>query len=266
MSTKVNRDALCFETITRNNKINLLNEAPQYIKTIRNREYPCLLLRGTLTIEAAFCGTVFFLVFFSLLSLFPMMTRYNHIEMKLADAVQEYAVSGTKLSSAKGLLSDRMLIRWQEDGICCVEEKKKILFISAFVPDIKIYAQMRSSSYSGVSMVSDNNTSQEYVYITNHGTLYHKLADCVYLKPDVQSVKFYQIEQERNSSGEKYRCCEKCSRSKTPLLQQTVYITSYGNRWHIQKNCSGIQHNVRKVRLSEVGELPGCSKCSRKKE
>lgn len=262
MVTRVNRDALCLGVLTQKNKVNLLNEAPQYIKVSPNREYPCLLLNGTLTVEAAFCGTIFFLAFFSLLYLFPMMTKYNHIEMRLAGAVQEYAARGTKAGRIEGFVKEGISIRWkEEEEICSVEQRIEIPFVAAIVPDVKVYQQMRTSTYEGKSMTGDKNKSEEYVYITEHGSVYHKDYQCVYLKPSVQPIRFYHIRNERNSSGGKYYCCEKCSKNQTPLSQDTVYITTYGTKWHLKRECKGIKHDARKVKLFEVGMLSGCSKC-----
>lgn len=40
-----------------------------------------------------------------------------------------------------------------------------------------------------------------------------------------------------------------------------VYFTSYGDRYHIRKECSKLKRNVRAVRRSKAGNLSPCSKC-----
>ena len=70
MDIKVNRGVLRFvkmNHITEKN-LNVNKEAPQSFSSKYQREgCPCVLLKkGTLTVEAAFCATTFFLAFFSL--------------------------------------------------------------------------------------------------------------------------------------------------------------------------------------------------------
>ncbi len=96
-----------------------------------------------------------------------------------------------------------------------------------------------------------------YVYITAAGSVYHTDRGCSYLNPSIQSVPLSGIETFRSSSGSKYYPCESCKGGSGG----TVYITSYGDRYHYSTGCSGLKRTIFTVPLSEVGGRSPCSKC-----
>ena len=102
------------------------------------------------------------------------------------------------------------------------------------------------------------NQDNIYVYITTNGTVYHKDINCTYLNIKVTPVSASDIYSLRNSSGGKYEQCALC---KKYSLTNTVYISNYGNKYHTISNCSAITRDIKKVKLSTVGNRRGCSKC-----
>ena len=58
---------------------------------------------------------------------------------------------------------------------------------------------------------------------------------------------------------DRYHACESCSRGQAP--GSTVYITKSGNRYHNDKNCSGLPRSVRLVQESAAGNLHACKRC-----
>lgn len=103
------------------------------------------------------------------------------------------------------------------------------------------------------------------VYMTEHGSVYHRKRNCSYIKIDVTPVLAEHVGSERNASGAKYYACEFC----TPVLcnGMQVFITEYGTRYHEVSTCSAIKRTVRECKLDEVkDQYRACSKCGKNEE
>lgn len=113
--------------------------------------------------------------------------------------------------------------------------------------------------YSIVEEGEDNDETM--VYITETGSVYHFDRSCSHIKLSVEEV--YGIPAwQRNQNGGKYYPCESCCKNPPPGTVK-YYITSYGDRYHISKDCSGIKRTVREVPISEVQGRAPCSRCGR---
>lgn len=98
------------------------------------------------------------------------------------------------------------------------------------------------------------------VYVTEYGEVYHRNRNCTYLELSVQSVSFMELKDMRNSNGEIYRKCERCPQEESVL--QMIYITRHGNRYHSVLNCSGLKRTIYRKKLTDVGGMAACIKCS----
>lgn len=263
MVTKANRDVLYFDTAIHKNQILQTRlETPLHTICIQNREYPCLAFgKGSLTIEAAFCGTLFFLVLFSILFLFQILNGYEKNILALDTAVKEYACFGTKLSTAMGWLDQNPILWDEEKRICYLRKKQGIPYLGKRMFSLSLYQQLCYSSYEGKSMMPEKEDSSEYVYLAEHGTVYHRNPSCVFLNPGISQISYQQVAEKRNWSGAKYYPCRRCGKVQGELSGLSVYITPYGDSWHTVKECPGLKRTVRKVLISEIGNLPACSKC-----
>ena len=105
---------------------------------------------------------------------------------------------------------------------------------------------------------ADTDGSKERVYITAQGTVYHKSRQCTYLNPSIRQITQEQLDTARNSSGAKYYLCERCGKRSG----SGIYITDYGEKYHYDKNCSGLKRSIFSVPLSEVQDKGACSKCA----
>lgn len=103
-------------------------------------------------------------------------------------------------------------------------------------------------------------TDKVYVYITKTGSVYHRSADCSHIRLSIHTITLEQVEDNRNGSGGKYYPCERC-RAKKAVTGQSVYIAKEGDRFHINRECSGLKRMVQKVLITEVGDRRPCSKC-----
>ncbi|MBR1742159.1 MAG: hypothetical protein IJ733_09905 [Lachnospiraceae bacterium] len=265
MVIRVNRDVLYFGRGIKkifSNSSHLETDLESSLNTQKNqnREYPCLFLKkASFTVEAAFCGTAFFLAIFSLLFLFRILEGYEKNILQLDTAVKEYECFGTKITTGKGFLEGKMILWEEKNKVCYLKGKKEIPFIGSKLFSISLYQQLCFSEYEGKSMVPAKEATGEYVYLAENGTVYHKNSACVYLNPAISQVLYQDIDKKRNRSFGKYTKCKRCgNHKKNPVY---VFITSYGDSWHTLKTCSGLKRTVRRVPLSGIGNLPACSKC-----
>ena len=102
--------------------------------------------------------------------------------------------------------------------------------------------------------------TEQKVFITLTGTVYHTSRDCTYLSPKVDKVDASVLETLRNKNGEKYQACQECCDEDSPKSGY-VYVTQYGNCYHSSANCGYLNHCILEVNLSEVQDRKECSKC-----
>lgn len=118
----------------------------------------------------------------------------------------------------------------------------------------------RMRAWTGYDNTKGNNrvSTDEMVYITETGTVYHKNRTCSHLNLSISLVFFKDIINMRNSSGCKYYECEVCGKKER---SETVYITKEGNRYHSSLDCSGLKRTIHTIPISEVGARSPCSRC-----
>jgi hypothetical protein len=114
------------------------------------------------------------------------------------------------------------------------------------------------TGYDNLSAAGEGET-EEYVYVTPNGTAYHKSRKCHYLDLSIQKVFVEELSAMRNQEGSIYQPCPICKGTNSGSV---VFITDYGNRYHIDILCSGLRRTVYMIPLSEVGDRHPCGKCS----
>lgn len=102
-----------------------------------------------------------------------------------------------------------------------------------------------------------------YVYMTPNGSVYHLSLECTYLTKRIQSVSLSTAKTTKNAYGVYYTACSICCQSGVST-GSTVYITTYGTKYHCDVNCTAITHDIKKITLEEAQEsYPLCSKCEK---
>lgn len=104
----------------------------------------------------------------------------------------------------------------------------------------------------------DSSSVEQYVYITEQGSVYHLTSGCTYLDIRTNSVAHDEVEDLRNNSGGIYYSCANCYDTTTTLY----YVTQYGTRYHTSAQCTSIERDVIAIPISEVGGRPLCSRCN----
>ena len=107
-----------------------------------------------------------------------------------------------------------------------------------------------------------NKKTEDYVYITENGSVYHLTELCTYLKLSVSSVTKSELSEKRNNSGAKYKECNLCYDDKR--VREIYYITKSGEKYHTDMNCSGLKRTIYRVERSEVDSWPLCNRCGQK--
>jgi hypothetical protein len=105
----------------------------------------------------------------------------------------------------------------------------------------------------------DDGKKTDYVYVTEHGTVYHRDRKCSYLDLSIQAVNMSAVVGLRNKSGNKYYACSDCAAGKT--VTGLIYITNYGTCYHANVSCSGLKRTIYLIPITEVGSKGPCSKC-----
>ena len=106
---------------------------------------------------------------------------------------------------------------------------------------------------------AEGSDEDQWVYVTQTGTVYHREYTCTHLGSSIRSVAEAEIAALRNENGEAYRKCMQCRYAENAFGR--LYITNQGDCYHKDLGCSGIKRTVRMIRLSEVGTRRPCSRC-----
>lgn len=98
------------------------------------------------------------------------------------------------------------------------------------------------------------------VYITETGTVYHLTKSCTHLQLSVSLISADEVSDARNQYGGKYHPCERCARGSVPSV---FYITDEGNRYHYDRECSGLKRTIYSISMEEAVEegYRACSRC-----
>lgn len=102
-----------------------------------------------------------------------------------------------------------------------------------------------------------NSQSEEYVFITPNGMVYHRDRGCHYLDLSISSVYRQNVAGLRNADGSIYYSCPLCGNQGG----DAVYITNYGTSFHTDPLCPGLRRTVEMIPISQTGSRTPCSKC-----
>lgn len=153
----------------------------------------------------------------------------------------------------------------EENGKTKVEIAYRVKVANPWISDRSNYYRLRLvyKKWSGDGKRKHVETQEEVVYMTEHGTVYHRDRSCSHINVAVSAVLADEVEQKKNASGKAYGACSFCS----PVLMPggTVYVTEHGTKYHGSSSCSAIKRNVTEYAQEEVKDkYRECSKCGGK--
>lgn len=128
---------------------------------------------------------------------------------------------------------------------------------------LRCMSRARIRAWTGYDNESASEAGEEedpYVYIAENPTVYHTDRNCSYIQISIQAVAAGDVEECINAYGENYTACWRCRNETTSGA--VFYITEDGNRYHTSVECGAIRRTIQMVHLSEVGNLPCCSRCA----
>ena len=201
-------------------------------------------LRGSLTVETALVVPFFLMI---LLAFFSFFSQYASESRLLVQAAAEARKVGVSMGC----------LQREDAGDVTIHKTRtnETLWIHPFYqkPYLSISATCRP--WIGFTELESKET---YVYVTPEGSVYHLYADCTHLNLSIQKVTFMKAKTSKNEYGENYTKCEICKE----VFENMVYITYEGNRYHAQRNCSGLKRTIRQVPFGEVENRRCCIRCA----
>ncbi|MCI8669271.1 MAG: hypothetical protein HFI34_07110 [Lachnospiraceae bacterium] len=151
----------------------------------------------------------------------------------------------------------------QENVDLAVSYVVKIPMISNSVYKMPFVNRCYFRNFIGESIDIKSKSFSKKVYITKNGTVYHINQNCTHIDLSVVSVAFSELHLLRNKGGGKYKKCDKCVKSKL-RGNETVVITTNGDKYHTDNYCSGIIRNVITIDINQVGTRKLCKRCKEK--
>ena len=209
--------------------------------------------KGSMTVEAAAALPLFLL---TVAALICMMEMYGAYAVRVVRRQEQAETAGAYASIAGDYAPEA--IDLPEVFVYTPR------FAPAALPRVRLALRARVRPWTGraeeEAAATQEHTTDEMVYVTEHASVYHTHAGCTYLDLSVRSVGGAQLNGLRNTYGEKYHACEKCvgSGGKNAI----VYITGDGTHYHNAAECSGLKRSVRLVKKSETGGMHVCSRCA----
>lgn len=246
----------------------------------------CISQKGSLTVEAALVLPVFFFAVLTLLNLMELCRIQGMLNVSLQNSAETLGMYGYLLpgeeEGAELVLGTGACIMYaqnrlpeeiREQGSVSLlgsrygdqmvklqaEYKRKVGYLF-FIPEVKVTCRGCVRAWMGdTQQERENGSYEEMVFVTEHGQVYHTSSACRHLSVKISAGSKGKISSMRNESGERYHACEKCVGGGA--VNDLLYVTSSGNRYHNSSECSGLKRSVRLVKHSEVAGYPVCSTC-----
>jgi len=213
--------------------------------------------KGSLTVELSLVFPFFFFAVVGLIYILIWFQKTESVQNNLVSSVRHGAVLAIQTDKLIGKFGSNI----PEDLILSKKSSVSpdIPFISLVKIDTKNRVVMRK--YTGVKSMEEYN-SDEIVYVTHSGKVYHTDRTCTYLKAQTREVSFGELQKTTNYNNEQYKPCSICI-IKGVTSYDNVYVTKYGDRYHSDVSCKAILKNEMAVRLAAVKDKRACSKCGK---
>lgn len=245
-------------------------------------------VEGSITIETALILPFFFLAVICILYMMEVMAIRTSIRSGMQYAAKKVAeetylkpvisISNLENEIVQAIGAerlDRSVVVGGSGGLHCDESRMSLVTgvlevqveyaVKLPVPAISSISvpmeeSIKAKGWNGYTRAGFYYESDETVYVTETGMVYHKDLSCNYLDLSIRSVPADSVESLRNMSEGKYHACENCAGKGS---SGNVYITNYGDCYHQSLQCSGLKRTVYAIPLSEAIGKGACTKCGR---
>jgi len=222
---------------------------PNKERTEQKRMSLCLrTVSGAISIEAALVIPLFIFFMANLMMLILVFRDYSYSYSKLQQNARGLALASVNIND------DSELVTLQKE-----------MNIAPFIKEMgfnksNTHIEVTYRKWTGYDVCGESEAveDEEYVYVAEYGTVYHRNRSCQHLLMKMKIVTNEELIGLRNNSMEKYSKCEICDAQGTGIY----FVTDGGNRYHGSASCRGLKRTVMAVKLSETG-LPPCSICGR---
>lgn len=142
-----------------------------------------------------------------------------------------------------------------DDGYFTLNVNYTLKVGAPFMPDVNKSKNITITGRFYVGNTEENadkaSGDEVYVYITDNMEVYHSTRLCSHLN---LTIKIADIE---DALKQGYEPCEYCGGK----AEEKVLVTDSGNKYHAFAGCSGLKRTIYKVKLSETGGVPACTRC-----
>lgn len=241
---------------------------------------------GGVTLEAAIVLPMLLCVFVGILLWGKVFLVHQEMETALLETARQIARQEAVLAmegmEGTGILSASVLFAGnckQGDKISGIEVSSVSLLKSEYRKDTKevhlkaeytvkvptlllgtwklpLKTSVTQKAWNGYSVTSEGDHAKEYVYITEHGTAYHRDSQCYHLHITIEEVTNVSDYYNGDTS---YRPCEFCVSEKGE--KSILFISEDGECYHEDLACGGLTRTVRYVEISQTGGRRPCMDC-----
>lgn len=207
--------------------------------------------KASITVEAALVCPIFLFAVLTLINIIIWFGEAEDVQRKLTDDVRKI--------QTVSYISGNVFPVCDEDGNIDLMNMY-VAGIHVPMPELVkpiVRQHVVSRTFSGITSM-DGEEGKKIVYITPNGAVYHVSPACSYIKTTLYSVSISGIDGKRNESGGKYYPCERCGKDS---MTGNVYITSYGSRYHVDRECTSVSRDVMAVFMDEIDGMRACRKC-----
>jgi len=219
------------------------------------------LKRAGITVEAAGALPIFVFALCSIICMLEMFAAFSKRMVKLQGdaerAGQIGAVAGSLTGSGDGLSGEEI-----------INLPLPFIYHTRFIPapSLSVAARGRVHAWTGrdgsASDLAAEKEKDPLVYVTDYESVYHTSSECTHLHLQIRGVSYAQMKGRRNSSGARYKPCQKCAgRGRHGSV---VYISPEGDCWHNDPECSGLKRSTHLVHLSETKGVHKCQRCQQR--
>lgn len=134
----------------------------------------------------------------------------------------------------------------------------RIPFVRPFRMANRYYGRLWTGyDVTGGSSAGEN--GKDMVYVTEHGSVYHESLECTHLKLTIRETSLEEARNSRNEHGGRYVQCEKC---RGRPFTGKVFIGTDGDRYHYDRNCSGLKRTIYTITRQQASNYSPCSRCA----